>query len=536
MKANKFYSALLSVAMLFSTATFYACHKDDDSKPDTPVSPVNPDNPEKHATPTKADELAQNIKALAESSKAGEPVLLELDANTTADDFKTITDALSQNSGVNVSLDFSKTGIADIPDDAFKEVKNLAEVVLPSKTKSIGANAFKDCKGLQYVVFEKKLSKSDPVSDFKIGASAFNGCAELDSVIVPYENISVDPSAFEKTQISVLADGKFVSFKDALYAANVHILAHVSEIPKEAFYYQFETEITREDGSTLTETKFNETLKSVSFADGINLTSIGETAFGWCSEATIAKIPNGVKYIGAFALGHVDLIDKTIPESVEEIGESAFIGVVMGDNFEIPSTIKKIGYQAFYWSFGPKYSGNFLHVSVRTYDGKAVMADIPFDIETLVIPSNWIEIPFLLGWNGGTWSNLKDIVFEDNCRIEKLLDYQFVNGGQHQIEMEEFVVPASVKEIGLGIFTSQKINKVSFAEGSQIEKIDPRAFDQTVDWHTYVPEIHLPKFFELTSYEGAPVPEYVTIYVPADLVETFKAADCYKNCTIKAEE
>lgn|GEM_PF-2954997 len=533
MKANKFYSALLSVAMLFSTATFYACHKDDDSKPDTPVSPVNPDNPEKPATPTKADELAQNIKALAESSKAGEPVLLELDANTTADDFKTITDALSQNSGVNVSLDFSKTGIADIPADAFKEVKNLAEVVLPSKTKSIGANAFKDCKGLQYVVFEKKLSKSDPVSDFTIGASAFNGCTELDSVIVPYENISVDPSAFEKTQISVLADGKFVSFKDALYAENVHILAHVTEIPKNAFYYQFETEITHENGLTTHEYIFNTTLKSVTFADGIKLASIGDSAFDCCRQVTIPKIPNGVKYIGAFAFNGVNLVDKTIPESVEELGDYAFVGMVMGENFEIPPTIKKIGYHTFFW-------GNFIddahmHVSVRTSDGTAVMACIPYDSEVITIPNNWIEIPFQLGWCG-TWSNLKDIVFEDNCTVTKFIDYQFIGGDAYKIANDEFIIPTSIKEIGFGIFSHQKINKVSFAEGSQIEKIDPRAFDCTVDWQTYVPEIHLPKFFELTSYEGAPVPEYVTIYVPADLVETFKAADCYKNCTIKAEE
>jgi len=79
--------------------------------------------------------------------------------------------------------------------------------------------------------------------------------------------------------------------------------------------------------------------------------------------------------------------------------------------------------------------------------------------------------------------------------------------------------------------------KIFFEEGSQIEKIYPTAFSNLGWWHM-APEIHLPKFFELTnewSDDKLFVPEYVTIYCPKDLVEQFKAADCYKNRTIIGE-
>lgn len=485
MKYRQFYSAIFSAAMLFSTATFYACDKEDDSKPDNPVTPENPkdpDNPEKSTI--NADELSQTIKALAETATDGKPVALSLDASVTNDDLKTVAEALNKNNSVNVSLDLSKTGITAIPASAFKDVKNLAEVVLPQKT------------------------------------------------------ITLDPTAFEGSAMDVLADGKLVSFKDAKLAENVCVLAHVTEIPDSAFFCEY-TDRGDMNGDGLINKEdyvYNETLKKVSFAEGSKLTKIGVSAFDKCYRLSdMAALPDGVKIIGhhCFCYCGEEKLHISLPKNLEIIGEKAFYGISMGDDFEIPSSVQKVDSLAFSWR-----GNDGIHLSIRMTDGKAKIVTIPYQTKSFVIPNTWTEMPF---WIMVATDQLKTITFQEGCHIETFFRLQFYS----LRDLEGMEIPASVKEIGAFIFDYSASNteetfKITFEKGSQVEKIDPWAFSNIGNNHGMPREIHLPKFFELSgsAAEGImePLPDYVTIYCPANLVETFKAADCYKNCTIKAEE
>ena len=482
MKFRQFYSAILSAAMLLSTATFYACDKDDDSKPDNPVTPENPKDPDNPVNPAiTADELSQTIKTLAESATDGKPVALALDASVTNNDLKTVAEALNKNSSVNVSLDLSKTGITAIPASAFKDVKNLAEVVLPQKT------------------------------------------------------ITLDPTAFEGSAMDVLADGKLVSFKDAKLAENVCVLAHVTEIPDSAFFCEY-TDRGDMNGDGLINKEdyvYNETLKKVSFAEGSKLTKIGVGAFDKCYRlADMAALPDGVKIIGyrCFYLCGVSLSNEekslhiTLPKNIEIIGAEAFDGISMGDDFEIPSSVKEIGSGAFWWE-----DNEARHLSVKTTDGKAKMETIRWDIETFEVPNTWAEMPF--SWMS-YWRNLKSMTFQKDSHIESLSMMMF-----YDLPLfEKIEIPASVKSIWMNVFVAVAPNlTVTFEKGSNVERIDPCAFSNA--WGDISKRtIHLPKFFELHNDDGSPLSDKYTIYVPADLVETFKAADCFKNCTILAEE
>ena len=472
MNIKHFYSAILSAAMLLSTATFYACNKDDDSKPDNPVNPENPKDPE---NPTiNADELSQTIKTLAETATEGKPVTLALDASITNNDLKIVAEALNKNGSVNVSLDLSKTGITAIPASAFKDVKNLAEVVLPQNT------------------------------------------------------ITLDPTAFEGSAMDVLADGKLVSFKDAKFAENVCVLAHVTEIPDSAFFYVLKDKGDMNGDGRIDEEDYvyNETLKKVSFADGSKLTRIGISAFDKCSQLTDIALPDGVKIIGDYAYclcwrcEHI-----TLPKSVETIGDRAFFYVPMGDDFEIPSSVKEVGKSAFWWD-----DNEARHLSVRTIDGKAKMETIRFDIETFEVPNTWIEMPFCWMLK---WGNLKSMTFQKNSHIESLPRMMI----SELPLFEKMEIPASVKVIEACVFFYVAPNlTVTFEKGSNVEKIDPDAFCSGWDDAFSNRTIHLPKYFELHITGLVAVSDKYTIYVPADLLEKFKAANCYKNCTLLAEE
>lgn len=546
MKNFKFKTIVLLVAMLLSVVAFYGCDKEDDKSDNNNPSNVTPDNqdptPNPDPTTDPVAELSESIKNLSNAVADGKPVELALDEKTTDEDVKTIVQALAQNEKVEVSLDLTKTAITSVPAEAFKEVKNLATIVLPEKVTTIGDNAFKDCATLRNVILKESISKAG--TTIKIGKSAFENCAALDSVNIPLsavETIEIDPTAFEGTNIALLTGTKFTTFADVKTFApeSVLILANVTEIPDSAFYKVYPYEFTPDDGgATETRYKYDSTLVSVKFADGSKLTKIGNGAFWGCEKMENLTLPGGVKEIGDGSFTRcISWKNPSIPESVEAIGDEAFYLVNMGTNFVAPSTVKKWGRCSFYYSdngiYGKDtYSFADLNFSVRLKNGGLSITKLPIVNDTIVIPNDWIEIPLKIGWNGDV-RDIKGLVFEKNSSVEKIMMYQFV-----AVYMEQIEIPASVRELdSLALSASNNLEKITFEKGSKLEKVAPNAFIW-IDWWKFPSEIHLPIFCELTGGwgENEPLPEGTKIVVPANLVEQFEAADCYKACEIIAEE
>ena len=80
-----------------------------------------------------------------------------------------------------------------------------------------------------------------------------------------------------------------------------------------------------------------------------SVTSIGEYAFGLCSNLTSINIPQSVTSIGkSVFIDCRGLTSVNIPDSVKSIGEGAFSDCSNLTDINIPSSVTSIGEAAFY--------------------------------------------------------------------------------------------------------------------------------------------------------------------------------------------
>ena len=81
-----------------------------------------------------------------------------------------------------------------------------------------------------------------------------------------------------------------------------------------------------------------------------SVTSIGGSAFYWCSSLTTINIPEGVTSIGDDAFYYCSSLTAiTLPESMTSIGGRAFHNCISLTAIILPESVTSIGDDAFYW-------------------------------------------------------------------------------------------------------------------------------------------------------------------------------------------
>ena len=157
--------------------------------------------------------------------------------------------------------------VEEICKEAFKGCDKLEEIVMPKKLKKIDSEAFQGCSSLT------KLTLPNSVTS--IGYAAFGGCSGLEKITVDGGNKRYD---------------------------------------------------SRDNCNSIIDTETNTLIvgcKNSVIPNGV--TSIGDSAFGWCSELTELVLPNSVTRIGDSAFEYCSgLTELTLPNSVASIGDSAF--------------------------------------------------------------------------------------------------------------------------------------------------------------------------------------------------------------------
>ena len=226
----------------------------------------------------------------------------------------------------------NKTGATATPKSDCTCDYTKIEIILPDTVKTVGANAFYNCFGLQKVTLGGVES---------IGANAFANAKNLKSVVAGTSlktvgaNAFADCDALEKVEISDANAWAGVEFTDNLsnplyYAKALYMegkavesltIDMATEIKARAFM-NCETLVSVTVGSAVTvigDLAFANcpSIVSVTFEKGSELTSIGNSAFAFCESLTSIVIPQKVTSIGAFAFQGCQALSEAAFENSE---------------------------------------------------------------------------------------------------------------------------------------------------------------------------------------------------------------------------
>jgi hypothetical protein len=218
-------------------------------------------------------------------------------------------------------------GVTSIGKSAFYDCTGLTSVTIPDSVTSIGEYAFRGCTSLTSITI--------PNSVTTIGLWAFYRCTSLTSVTIPDSVTSIGEQAFAFTKLtsvtvpnSVISIGLWAFIPcDSLTAINVDVVHTVYSSVDGVLYSKDQTVlVTYPAGKT-----------AVSFTIPDSVTSIGEGAFGVCTNLTSVTIPNSVISIGEWAF-----------EECTNLTSVTFEGTISSSGFDV----KAFGASGVPWYIG----------------------------------------------------------------------------------------------------------------------------------------------------------------------------------------
>ena len=209
-------------------------------------------------------------------------------------------------------------GVTSIEEWAFSYCTSLTSITLPSTLTSIGADAFFDCGSL--------VSIKIPEGVRSIGGSAFSACSSLTSITIPEGVTSIGGGAFSGCSSLEAFYGNGNSYytiddnRALIVDGGKTFLAYAAANP--ATSYSIPEEVTSIGNSAF---EYCSNLTSITIPEGV--TTIGNNAFSSCSSLTSITLPITLTSIGDYTFSNCgSLTSITIPGRVISIGQYAFNG------------------------------------------------------------------------------------------------------------------------------------------------------------------------------------------------------------------
>lgn len=261
----------------------------------------------------------------------------------------------SKNSIVSVVVN---NGITHIGDAAFQDCLNITSITLPKTISTIGDNAFYGCRELERINIPEQVNIIDQYTFF--------GCMKLKKILLPENITTIENNAF----------GHCFSLCEINIPSSLQTISSSAfcRTPIETITISNEHSRYKIDNDVLVDKTSNTIVKCLKGKKGTyivpdNIKIIGNSAFYGCKDLTnlimpdsIVKIQSsafedsGLKFIhwsqnlttiGDYAFSYADLEDISIPNSVTEVGESAFYECKSLKNVHIPQNVTNIGVYAF---------------------------------------------------------------------------------------------------------------------------------------------------------------------------------------------
>ena len=352
-------------------------------------------------------------------------------------------------------------GVTEIGENAFKDAnKSLESVVLPSTLVKIGEYAFTYCEHLKAVKI--------PESVKEIGEKAFENCKSLEECNIPEGITEIKDRTFDSTAL------KHITLPNSIKKIGVCAFSSapleelvlpegIEEIGQGAFSHTKIKEVAfpKSLKKILNAFEYCENLERVEITKTI---AENTTKEGKCIEDNFT---NSFSFEGCSSLKEVILC-----EGLESVPDHAFYRCAIKE-IKLPSTLKKIGYDAF---------------SIN-------------QIESITFPQGIEEVA------GFNYNPLKEVVIPEGVKI---VGYSAFKSCEN---LKSIQLPSTLEEIGDYAFEKCE-NLASISLGENITVIGDRAFNGC----TSLKEIKLPKtlkslntraFMDCTSLSEIEIPENV---------------------------
>ena len=292
---------------------------------------------------------------------------------------------------------------------AFAGRDDIKSVVIPASVQTIGNYAFSGCVNLEEVIFE-----GDSQLD-TIGTYAFQNCKSLKSITIPSGVTKINNQAFRNTGLtSVSVPGEGTGFGTYVFADCANL-----------------SEVNLNDGiKTLGTYMFQNctSLKTITIPSGV--TQLPNYIFDQCTSLTSVTLPSGVTKFGNYAFRNTGLTSVAIPDTITSFGTYVFADcanlseVTFAENM----TVKSLGNYMFMNCTALKtitLPASLTYLGTRTFQGSGLTR---IDLTALTGLT-------CLGTSATSCTATSSVYLFDACA-----------------DLEEVILPASVKKIGAYVF------------------------------------------------------------------------------------
>lgn len=262
------------------------------------------------------------------------------------------------------------TKLKTIGNECFSET-SISSYTFPESVESVGTTMFRSCQKLTEITIPATFTAA---MLYNGNASIFDGAPALQAVHVANGNLelsSVDGVLYDRIQtiiyyypvarpingyqipatVRVIEKGAFRKYTGTALTlpANLEkIEAYAFEGAKIANYL-IPASVTSIGYSAFAASMTDmEVTKSIVFAPGSKLTTIGDYAFRYCKALTSFVIPDSVSHIGMGAFQACESLQSIIlPAALTEIPKQAFLQCISLEQIVIQQGVTKIGDSAF---------------------------------------------------------------------------------------------------------------------------------------------------------------------------------------------